>query len=74
MIIRNQRHGEFMNKSSIFLESHGLPSSSGMALGKVLGFARAEKTKTHKRHNFASGHLKRAEDMTCKAIKRVITK
>ena len=43
-----------------------------MALGKVLGFARVEKTKTHKRHNFASGHLKRAEDMTCKAITRVI--
>jgi 5'(3')-deoxyribonucleotidase len=70
-MIRNQRHGEFMDESSIFLELHGL-SSSGMALGKVLGFARDEKTKTHKRHNIASDHLKRAEDMACKAIKRVI--
>ena len=57
MIIRNQRHGELMQESFIFLESHGL-STSGMTLGKVLGFARAEKTKTHKRHNFTSGHLK----------------
>ena len=51
-----------MDESSIFLEPHGL-SLSGMTLGKVLGFARAEKAKTHKRYNFASGHLKRAEDM-----------
>ena len=71
MIIRNQRHGEFMDESSIFLELHGL-SSSGMALGKVLGFARDEKTKTHKRHNIACDHLKRAKDMTLKAIERVI--
>lgn len=70
-MIRNQRHGEFMDESSIFLELHGL-TSSGMALGKVLGFARDEKTKTHKKHSIASDHLKRAEDMACKAIKGVI--
>ena len=39
--------------------------ASGMALGKVLGFARDEKTKTHKKH-------KRAEDMAYEAIKGVI--
>lgn len=71
MIIRNQRHGELMDESSIFLELHGL-SSSGMALGKVLGFARDEKTKTHKKHNIACDHPKRAKDMACKAIERVI--
>lgn len=70
MIFRNQRHGEFLDESSIFLELHGL-SSSGMALGKVLGFSRDEKTKTHKRHNIASDHLKRANEMACQAIKRV---
>lgn len=70
-MIRNQRHGEFMDESSIFLELHGL-SSSGMALGKVLGFARDEKTKTHKKHIIATEHLKRAGDMACKAIKGVI--
>ena len=43
-MIRNQRHGEFMDESSIFLELHGL-TSSGMALGKVLGFARDKKQK-----------------------------
>ena len=71
MITRNQRHGELLDESSIFLELHGL-ESSGMALGKVLGFARDEKTKTHKRHTIASDHLKRAGDMACKAIKMVI--
>ena len=40
--IRNHRHGEFMDESSIFLELHGL-TSSGMALGKGFGFARDEK-------------------------------
>ena len=70
-MIRNQRHGEFMDESSIFLELHGL-SSSGIALGKELGFARDEKTKTHKKHIIATEHLKRAGDMACKAIKGVI--
>ena len=59
-----------MDESSIFLELHGL-SSSGMAVGKVLGFARDDKTKTHKKHNIASNHLKRAQDMACVAIKKV---
>jgi len=67
-MIRNQRHGEFMDESSIFLELHGL-SSSGMALGKVLGFARDEKTKTHKKHTIASDHLKRAETWLAKLLK-----
>ena len=40
-MIRNQRHGKFMDESSIFLELHGL-SSSEMALGKVLGFANGD--------------------------------
>ena len=70
-MIRNQRHGEFMDESSIFLELQGL-SSSGMAVGKVLGLARAEKTKTHKKHIIATEHLKRAGDMAYKAIKGVI--
>jgi len=34
-----------MDESSLFLDLHGL-SSSGMALGKVLGFARDNKTET----------------------------
>ena len=42
MTFRNQRHAEFMDETSIFLELNGL-SSSGIALGKVLGFARDEK-------------------------------
>ena len=46
--------------------------ANGMSLGKVLGFARDEKTKTHKKHNIASDLLKRAEDMAYKAIKGVI--
>ena len=46
-MIRNQRHGQFMHESSVFLELHGV-SSSGMALGKVLGFARDEKQKPTK--------------------------
>ena len=62
MITRNQRHGELLDESSIFLELHGL-ESSGMALGKMWGFARDEKTKTHKRHTIASYHLKRAGDI-----------
>ena len=70
MAYRNQRHGEFMDESSIFLELNGL-SSGGMALGKVLGFARDERTKTHQKHNIASNHLKRAKDMACEAIKKV---
>lgn len=58
-----------MDESSIVLELHGL-SLSGMAL--VLGFARDEKTKTHKKHIIATEHLKRSGDMACKAIKEVI--
>ncbi|KAK3743509.1 hypothetical protein QZH41_004882 [Actinostola sp. cb2023] len=46
-----------MDESSLFLDLHGL-SSSGMALGKVLGFARDNKTKTAKKHKIASSHLK----------------
>ena len=70
-MIRNQRHGEFMDESSIVLELHGL-SLSGMALWKVVGFGRDEKTKTHKKHIIATEHLKRSGDMACKAIKEVI--
>ncbi|PFX14824.1 hypothetical protein AWC38_SpisGene20988 [Stylophora pistillata] len=59
----NQRHGKFLDESSIFLELHGL-QSSGKALGKVLGFARDDgKTNTQKRHSIASSYLERAEDM-----------
>ncbi|XP_022801889.1 uncharacterized protein LOC111339482 isoform X2 [Stylophora pistillata] len=51
---RNQRHDEFLDESSILLELHGL-QSSGMAPGKVLGFARDDgKTNTQKRHSMAS--------------------
>ena len=70
MAFRNQRHGEFMDESSIFLELNGL-SSSGMALGKVLGFARDEKTKTHQKHKMASDHLTRAKKMACEALQNV---
>jgi len=70
MTFRNQRHGEFMDESSIFLELNGL-SSSGMALGKVLGFARDDKTKTHQKHKVASNHLTRAKYMACEAINKV---
>lgn len=59
MTFRNQRRAEFMDETSIFLELNGL-SSSGIALGKVLGFARDEKTKTHQKHKMASDHLTRA--------------
>ena len=70
MTFRNQRHSEFMDESSIFLELNGL-SSSGMALGKVLGFARDEKTKTHQKHKMASDHLTRAKKMACEAFQNV---
>ena len=70
MIFRNQRHAEFMDETSIFLELNGL-SSSGIALGKVLGFARDEKTKTHQKHKMASDHLTRAKQMACEAFQKV---
>ena len=70
MTFRNQRHGEYIDESSIFLELNGL-SSSGMALGKVLGFARDEKTKTHQKHKMASDHLTRAKQMACEAFQKV---
>ena len=57
MIFRNQRHAEFMDETSIFLDLNGL------ALGKVLGFARDEKTKTHQKRKMASDHLTRAKKM-----------
>lgn len=60
MTFWNQRRAEFMDKTSIFLELNGL-SSSGIALGKVLGFASDEKTKTHQKHKMASDHLTRAK-------------
>ena len=59
-----------MDKTSIFLELNGL-SSSGIALGKVLGFARDEKTKTHQKHKMASDHLTRAKQMACEAFQKV---
>ena len=68
MTFRNQRHAEFMDKTSIFLELNGL-SSSGIALGKVLGFARDEKT--HQKHKMASDHLTRAKKMACEAFQNV---
>ena len=59
-----------MDKTSIFLELNGL-SSSGIALGKVLGFARDEKTKTHQKYKMASDHLTRAKKMACEAFQNV---
>ena len=70
MTFRNRRHGKFMDKSSIFLELNGL-SSSGMVLGKALGFARDEKTKTHQKHKMTSDHLTRAKQMACEAFQKV---
>lgn len=70
MTFRNQRHGEFVDESSIFLELHGL-TSSGMALGKVLGFSRDDRTKTGKKHKIAAHHLKGAREMACQATKKV---
>ena len=70
MTFRNQRHAEFMDETSIFLELNGL-SSSGIALGKVLRFARDEKTKTHQMHKMTSDHLRRAKKMACEAFQKV---
>ncbi|KAK3754300.1 hypothetical protein QZH41_006633 [Actinostola sp. cb2023] len=56
LFYRNQKHGEFMDESSLFLDLHGL-SSSGMALGKVLGFARDNKTKTGQRPQICRGGI-----------------
>ena len=70
MTFRNRRHDEIKEKTSIFLELNGL-SSSGIALGKVLGFARDEKTKTHQKHKMASDHLTRAKQMACEAFQKV---
>ena len=70
MTFRNQRHAEFIDKTSIFLELNGL-SPSGIALGKVLGFASDEKTKTHQKHKMASDHLTRAKKMACEAFQNV---
>lgn len=59
-----------MDKTSIFLELNGL-SSSGIALGKVLGFVSDEKTKTHQKHKMASDYLTRAKKMACEAFQNV---
>lgn len=58
---RNQRHGNFQDESSIFLDLHGL-TSTGMSAGMTLGFARNPKTTTKKKHEISLSHTKNVED------------
>ena len=57
-----------MDESSVFLELHGV-SSSGMALGKVMGFARDEKQKPTKSTSLQLSILRGQETWLAKPLK-----
>ena len=71
MPYRNQKHGQFQDESSIFLELHGL-TSTGMSAGATLGFSRNPKTKTLKKHQISCAHIKKVQEMFSHAMKKVL--